>query len=279
MKTIGLIDLYLDEWHAEMYPGWIEQATNGKMKVAYGYGKIDKPGGVSNAQFCVEKNIQLLDSIEEIVEKSDYLIVLAPDHPEYHEELSQLPLRSGKPTYVDKTFAPDRQTAFRMFELARKHGTPLCSSSALRFASEYDEADRSGIASIAGTGPGRFDNYSIHQIEPIVSLMESPPTRVMYIGTPNFPALLIEFAGGKQATIHHFGGDCPFGMTIGYTAGKTKQIQVKSDFFISFIERLVAFFGTGQPIAPEAETIAIISIIEFGLKAADTPFMWVKLPS
>ena len=29
--------------------------------------------------------------IEEVVERSDYLIVLSPDNPEFHEELSQLP--------------------------------------------------------------------------------------------------------------------------------------------------------------------------------------------
>ena len=41
------------------------------------------------------------------MEKSDCLLVLSPDNCEMHEELCQIPLRSGKRTYVDKTFAPD----------------------------------------------------------------------------------------------------------------------------------------------------------------------------
>ena len=139
----------------------------------------------------------------------DYLIVLSPDNPEFHEELSQSPLQSGKPTYIDKTFAPDRETAIRLFDLAAKHGTPMYSTSALRFASEYRELDRSDIQTISGWGPGAFANYSIHQIEPIVSLMGTSPKRVMYIGTPDSPALLIDFGDGRQATVNHLGDNCP----------------------------------------------------------------------
>ncbi|WP_331436846.1 hypothetical protein [Gordoniibacillus kamchatkensis] len=194
MKKIGFIDYYLDEWHAEKYPQWIEDATGGRMKVCYAYGKKDAEGGLSNAEWCGKKSIELLSSIEAVVDNSDYLIVLSPDNPEYHEELSQIPLRSGKPTYIDKTFAPDRSTAIRLFDVAHKHGTPLYSSSALRFATEYVEADRTGIETICSVGPGRYDNYSIHQIEPIISLMGSEAARVMYIGTAKSPSLLIGFA-------------------------------------------------------------------------------------
>ena len=96
--------------------------------------------------------MSLPPTIEEVVERSDYLIVLSPDNPEFHEELSQLPLQSGKPTYIDKTFAPDRETAIRLFDLAAKHGTPMYSTSALRFASEYRELDRSDIQTISAWG-------------------------------------------------------------------------------------------------------------------------------
>ncbi len=279
MKKIGFIDYFLDEWHAEKYPGWIEEASGGKMKVSYAYGKIDSPNGLSNAEWCDRKGIQLLGSIEEVVDASDYLIVLAPDHPEFHEELSQLPLQSGKPTYIDKTFAPDRKTALVLFDLAHQYGTPMYSCSALRFASEYVEADRQGIETIASIGPGKFENYSIHQIEPIISMMGSSPKRVMSIGTANSPALLVEFANGRQAEIRHFGWDCPFSMAVNYSSGHSKMIKVDSDFFASFTKNLILFFETGKPIVEPNETIAIITIIEFGLKAAETPYQWVELPS
>lgn len=279
MKKVGFIDYFLDEWHAEKYPEWIEEASGGQIKVAYAYGKIDSPSGITNAEWCNKKGIELLGSIEEVVERSDYLIVLSPDHPEQHEELSQLPLRAGKPTYIDKTFAPDRKTAVALFELARQYRTPMYSSSALRFASEYAGVEPRGIETISSTGPGKFENYSIHQIEPVISLMGSNAQRVMSIGTPNSPALLIEFEGGRQAEIRHFGWECPFGMVINDATGHARVVKVESDFFAAFIRSLIRFFETGVPAVDEAETVAIITIIEYGLKAAAIPYRWVELTS
>jgi len=277
MKKIGFIDYFLDEWHAEKYPEWIEKASGGEMKVVYAYGKTNIDGKLGNAEWCAKKGIQLLDSIEAVVDQSDYLIVLSPDNPEYHEELSQLPLQSGKPTYIDKTFAPDRAAALRMFELADKHGTPMYSTSALRFASEYAELEKQGIESICSLGPGTFGNYSIHQVEPVVSLMGTEATRVMWTGTANTPSLAIGYADGRQATINLYGSGCPFSMAVSYEGGQSKFMKIESSFFDAFIDNLVAFFRSGKPAVPREETIMIATILEAGLKAANKPYEWIGL--
>ncbi|MEF3302020.1 hypothetical protein [Paenibacillus sp. GYB003] len=279
MKTIGFIDYFLDEWHAEKYPAWIEEASGGRLKVAYAYGKIDKPDGLSNSDWCAKKGIKLLPTIEAVIEKSDYLIVLSPDHPEFHEELSELPLRSGKPTYIDKTFAPDRETALRLFEWAQTYGTPMYSSSALRFADEYAALAKDGIETMHCSGPGKFSNYSIHQIEPVVALMGTDIERVMYTGTSRFPTLLIGFADGRQAAVNHFGNPTPFGAVVNYASGDAKALKIESNFFGSFIRNLVRFFETGEGGVDPAETVAIVTVIEYGLKAAQTPHQWVELPA
>ena len=46
-------------------------------------------------------------------------IVLSPDNPEMHEELATEVFKSGKLVYIDKTFAPDKETAIRIFENGR----------------------------------------------------------------------------------------------------------------------------------------------------------------
>lgn len=278
MKKIGFIDYFLDEWHANKYPEWIRQATDGAMQVAYAYAKTDAPTGRTNEAWCRDNGIELLASIEEVVERSDYLIVLSPDHPQFHEELAMIPLQSGKPTYVDKTFAPDRATALRLFEAADKRGTPLFSSSALRFAAEYAKLDKAGIDMIASFGPGAYANYSVHQIEPIVSLMGSEAERIMFVGTVKTPAWLIGFSDGRQAAIHHFGG-APFSLTVHYGSGKTAAVRAESDFFGAFIRQLTQFFESGRPPVDPTETIAIMTIIEYGLQAAASPFQWISLPS
>ena len=108
-KKIGFIDYYLDEWHANNYPAWIEKASGGAYTVAYAYGEIDSPlGGKTTAQWCDAMHVERCESIDALIEKSDCIIVLSPDNPEQHWALCQKPLRSGKRVYVDKTFRADR---------------------------------------------------------------------------------------------------------------------------------------------------------------------------
>jgi len=278
MKKIGFIDYYLDEFHANKYPDWIYEASGGTMKVAYAYGMKDKEGGLSNAAWCEQYGVEQVDSIEELVRLSDYIVVLSPDNPEMHWELSQLPLQSGKRTYIDKTFAPDRETAVRMFELAKAHGTPMYSTSALRYEEQYVRASREGIRSIESWGPGRYENYSIHQIEPVVSLMNSSPKRVMFTGTASNPALLIDFGDGRQAGIHHIGDNAPFTLGVSYENGHCSVLKAESNFFAAFIKELVSFFETGDVPVPSQQTIDVIAVIEYGAKAAERPYEWIDLP-
>jgi hypothetical protein len=277
MKKIGFIDYYLDEWHANNYPAWIEQASGGTMKVTYAFGKVDSPQGRTNTDWCRDMGIVLLPTIEEVVENSDYLIVLSPDHPEFHEELALLPLQSGKPTYVDKTFAFDRQTAIRMFEWAGQHKTPLYSSSALRFAVEYKQAQGKEIDTICSLGPGRYANYAVHQMEPVVSLMGVGARRVMSIGTPLTPALLIDFAEGRRATIHHLQVS-PFQLTVQFKSGESARLVAEADFFERFIQDMVQFFQSGTSTVSPEETITVITLIEYGHLAMQTPYEWMELP-
>lgn len=279
MKKIGFIDYYLDEAHANNYIDLIEQESNGTMKVTYAFGKIDSPRGVSSTSWCNSKGIHHFSTIDEVVEASDCLVVLAPDHPELHEELSAIPLRSGKPTYIDKTFAPDRNTALHLFELAQKHGTPLYSSSALRFATEYMEMDGNQIESISSSGPGKLENYAIHQVEPIVSMMGVEVKRLMHIGTPKFSAVILDFADERQATFQHFGGGCPFSMAVNYTSGNSNMLKVQSDYFRLLVKDMTSFFHTGKSTVQPAETIAIMTILEYSVRTMNDPFQWVLLPT
>ena len=43
MKTVGFIDYYLDEFHANHYPQWLKEASGGELEVKYAYGKITSP--------------------------------------------------------------------------------------------------------------------------------------------------------------------------------------------------------------------------------------------
>ena len=278
MKKIGFIDFYLDEWHANNYPAWIREASGGELAVTYAYGMIDSPnGGLTTDAWCEKYGITRCSSMEEIVEKSDCLIVLSPDNAEMHEGLCQLPLRSGKPTYVDKTFAPDGDTARRIFAVAEAWKTPCYSSSALRYAAEYREINRKGITAVASIGPSSsFETYCIHQLEPIMMLMNAPVEKVMFIPAERSHTVLLSFADGRQANLTGFLDGAAFTLNVAAMGGNSTAVA-KSDFFHEFILELCDFLQTGVEKVPHEETIRIMDVRGAAIRAEKTPFQWVSL--
>ena len=206
------------------------------------------------------------------------LIVMSPDHPEMHEELCRLPLASGKRTYVDKTFAPDRATALKLIRMAREGNPPFFTSSALRFAKEYATLDPSRIEAIHSRGPGA-DTYLIHQLEPIISLMGPQVGKIMYIGTADTPALVLRYRDGRAATIAQLGWGCDFSLAVNYRGDHAVVLQGASDFYQRFVQEMVGFFEDGIPRVKAEETLQVITILEYSKKAAGQPDHWVALPA
>ena len=182
MIKIGFIDYYLDEWHANNYPKFIAQQFGDEFKVAYAYAEKDKEGGLTTDEWCAQFGVERCATIAEVVEKSDCIIVLSPDNPERHLDLCREPLASGKRVYVDKTFALTKDIAKEIVAIGEANNTPFFSTSALRFSNELADVPREGICFINSRGPGRFDTYAIHQIEPIVVLMGSEVKRILSVG-------------------------------------------------------------------------------------------------
>ena len=122
MKKIGFIDYRIDEWHANNYPGWIKTAAE-DMKLAYAltyaYATENKPDGLTTEEWCQKFGAEKCETIDEICQKSDVLLVLAPSNPETHLAFAKAVLPYGKPTYIDKTFAPDTATACRLLPLPK----------------------------------------------------------------------------------------------------------------------------------------------------------------
>lgn len=279
MKKIGFIDYYLDEWHANNYPAFIREASNGNLEVCSAYAEIDSPiGGMTSAQWSDKYGIPLRKTQEEVIEENDVLIVLSPDNPEMHEELCKQALASGKLVYVDKTFAPTKAAAERIFANADAHGTKCYSSSALRFAPEIDELQQHEIDALYTEGPGEFEMYIIHQIEPVVKLMGTPAESVLYTGTYEHPAATVRFADGR---LWHLSmrNDEKFGFrhTVVDKSNRAFSIDISSDYFAEFIKELIHFLESGEIPVDHAQTLQVIAIREALIEARKTPFEWVRV--
>lgn len=277
MFKIGFIDYFLDEWHANNYPAWIKEASKGEMEVTHAFGLIDSPrGGMTTDQWCEKYGVQKCETIEEVIAQCDGLIVLSPDNAEMHLQLCELPLKSGKPTYVDKTFAPDEETAKKIFAFAEESGTPCYSTSALRYATEYEGIDTAQVVGLNSWGPNDMEIYSIHQIEPICMLMQARPTRVMYLPGKTCGTLNIQYADGRCATMSHYVKGSPFAMNIALENGN-KVLTVNSDFFHNFIVKLVEFFETKEIMVPHEETLNVMALRGAGIKASQNPLCWIEV--
>lgn len=277
MKKIGLIDYCLDQYHANNYPNWIKEYSGGEMEVAYAWAMTDLPGRRTAEEWSKETGVPLCATAEEVIEKSDCLIVMSPDNPEFHEELCRLPFASGKLTYVDKTFAPDRATAVRLLEMAKAGNTPFFSSSAVRFALEYADLKRDEIDTINSRGPG-FDTYLIHQLEPVISLMGPDVKKIMFVGTKDTPSLVLRFGDGRVATITQLGWECDFSLAVNYKGDHAVVLQGATDFYPRFLKEVVGFFNDGIPRVKPEETLQIMTILDYSKRAAVAPDTWVELP-
>lgn len=276
-KKIGFIDYYLDEWHANNYPAWIKETSNGEYEVAYAYGEIDSPlGGRTTAQWCADMGVEQINSIDELIEKSDCIILLSPDNPEMHWPLCQKPLRSGKRVYVDKTFAPTAQIARDLFDLAEEHSTPMFSSSALRFSTELMALPEKEVRFVLLSGPGKPGNYLIHQIEPMVQLIREKALRVQYNGVAGAASYTVAFANGKMGAANLLEAGA-FQTTVKFADGDVTAIAESTGTFDNLIRAMIGFFDTGDIPVDKNETITIAEILEAAHKAEETPGAWVDI--
>jgi len=281
MKKIGFIDLFIDEWHANNYPKWIKEFGKNEFAVALSWEEKPMEGRRPLAAWCRDFGVAPAGSIAEVVEQCDAICVLAPSNPEVHERLAELPLKSGKPVYVDKPFAPNGAAARRLFALAAKHHTPLFSSSALRFATELGAAktalsrEKADFVSIRGGG-GSFEEYGIHQLEMLVTVMGIGVKRVMACGHgARSRHVLVEYADGRRGTLTWMQPQS-FGLAIAGTKQDVILNQL-SDFFPNLIKAMLNFFATGEAPIPAAETIEIATALAAAISACQTPDRWLSI--
>ena len=276
VKKIGFIDHYLHEWHADNMPVWLDEVSNGEMKVCYAWGEIDSPNedSLTNKAWADKMNIELCSSQEEVIEKSDCLMVLSPDNPERHPDLCRLPLLSGKPTFIDKTFAVGLDDAKQIVEKAKE--TPFFTCSALRYDTELKAVKKADIETIASRGPGMFDVYVIHMLEPLYMLM-GKAKRVIALGIASAPTLFYDYGNDKNAVLSFFNYDVGFSTAVRYKDGKCTTLSFESEFFKAFTADLMEFFKTGTPPVRIEETLDIMSMLDAGRKAASNRGVWTSI--
>jgi len=283
MKSIGFIDLYINEWHANNYPAWIKEANNElgyDYKVQYAWAEqFVVPGDNKNTdEWCKEMSVTRCQTIEELCEKSDVILILSPSNPEKHLEYAKIVLPYGKPTYIDKPFSDTAENAKEIFALAEKYNTKFFSSSALRYASEISDTDEYvGITTLGGGGS--VEEYIIHQAEMIVKTIGVGATKIKSQKiTDSQYTFTLEYNDSRKAGMHFAKGLAPFAVILDKGDGSyTDYKVVQSEFFKTLIKDILVFFENGNISFDVKEILEVNKIQVAAIKAKAAPDEWINI--
>lgn len=280
---IGIIDYFIDEFHATYYVPWIrESALAGDFEIALAWEHHARPDGRDLQTWCKDLDVTPADSLQQVLDTCDCFCVLAPSNPEVHEWLVEPVLKTGKPVYLDKPFASTRAAAENIFAMADKYNAPLWSSSALRFSDEIIKAKNElfegkpcEFASVMGGGSS-MEEYLIHLVEMLVVLQGADAQKVMYSGKEKNDVLFLDYGDNRRGMITML-------PRLGYLmlARDGEKVvfenSAATDIFGRLIREMLTFFKTGVEPVRREETIAIAYIVEMMLKAAKKPGEWLAL--
>jgi hypothetical protein len=263
MKKIGIIDYFIDEWHSNTYLGLFEKASQAlgvDYKVEYAYAEVEVDGKMRTDDWCAKNNVTRCNTIEELCEKSDNILILAPANPETHLKYAEAALKYGKTTYIDKTFAPDLETAKAIFAVAEKYNTKIFTSSALRYAEEIEGYDNVKNVMIKGGGRS-LEEYIIHQIEMAVKLTKGEQAKLVHVFSGDKQSTMVVEYENRAVTLSF--SNSGWGFSVDVETDKAncefKNVEKGTEFY-RLVESIVKFFETNEEPFDKKETLAVLAI-------------------
>ena len=259
MKKIGFVDYYLSEWHANNYPAWIRELES-EYDVAYAWAELDVSpiDGVTTEQWCERFGAKSCKTIDELCQKCDAIVILAPSDPNKHLGYAKEVLKHGKTTYIDKTFAPDFLTAKEIFGMAKRYDTPFFSTSALRFADELKALKGAEKLIITGGG-SNFEEYCIHTIEILVTLLKDTVSETNVLNQGSQKICSIKTENGKQATVI-YAPKLGFTIAAEMADGTSSYTKISSDFFRNLMKDMIRFFEDKKVSFDTSETLEVMRV-------------------
>jgi hypothetical protein len=276
-KRIGFVDDHLENFHANTYLKAIRGPLAERGWSVAGATAIQQERG---REWCERNGVTYYGSTAELAAAVDVFAILAPSTPQTHLGFCEEVLPYGKTTFVDKTFAPDVATAERIFALADRHGVAVQTTSALRTTNVQAEvrALSEPLVSLSQwAGGASFEEYGVHPVELAVSCLGPEVVRLTVAGSAEHPTLLIEFSGGRVATIDfNATAYVPFVATL-TTKATSRQVDVDdSRLFVDAASAILDFFEAGRSLVPRDETMAVMRVLEAARNPASRAG-WVKV--
>jgi hypothetical protein len=256
-----------DEKHKDHIPG-------AKVVAVFKGGSPDIPSSANRVEgFTAEllkyPGVKMYDTVAELVKNVDAVMIESVDgrpHLAYARDV----LPSGKPTFIDKPVAGTLRDTLEIYALAKKHNTPVFSSSSLRQAvqSALQGAKYGELRGATTFGPCELEPhhpdlfwYGIHAVEMLYTVMGRGCVSVVRTHTPNVDVVTGVWSDGRVGTMRgNRNTKSAYGVTVfGSTAVLSPELKVN---YSLLLQEVVKFFQTRQaPVSPE-ETIELFAFME-----------------
>lgn len=249
----------------------------GRVHIAYPGGSKDLPVSYERvdgftAQLRDEFGIEIVDTIEEVAERSDAILLESVDGRMHLEEFRKL-APYGKPVFIDKPLTTSSEEAKEIFALSKQHGAPVFSTSSLRYAAGIAElhegkevlgCEAHGPNAIIEAFPGVFW-YGVHSAEILFAAMGAGCREVRAHTTERADVAVGTWEDGRIGVMYgyRFPKVSAFGATVftteGIFAGNGTGTPPP---YASMLKHVIEFFQTGVSPVSEEEMLQVVRFLE-----------------
>jgi hypothetical protein len=240
-----------------------------KIVAAYPGGSPDLPSSWDRVKGYTEQlrkmGVEIVPSIDELLTKVDAVFLESVDGRPHLKQARPV-IAAHKPLFIDKPMAGSLADVLTIFKLAEEAGTPVFSSSSLRYGAGV-QAVRDGTSplgkacTVVASSPCHMEPhhpdlfwYGIHGVEMLFAIM-GPGCKTVTREGPEKVAGVWE--DGRHGT---FVGKNEYVADVEGTKGKG-QIG-KYDGYKPLVVEICKFFKTGKPPVAAAETVDIFAFME-----------------
>ncbi len=278
---IGMVGL--DTSHCSVFAELLHNRENenfvggGRIVSAFPGGSKDFSSSMDRLEGFTQKmrddhGVKIVDTLEEAADGVDAVFLESVDGRQHLEQFAGLAV-FGKPVFIDKPFATSSSDALAILELSKKHGAPVFSCSAVRYAAgiaeigsgaEIKGCQAFGPAAILPDYPGYFW-YGVHSAEVLFSKMGTGCISVSVQKADAADLITGFWDDGRVGSVYGYRIDNlgTFGCNV-FAEGRLESAVAKSSppYYALMMPRIMDFFKTGSSPVKEREILEITAFLE-----------------
>jgi predicted dehydrogenase len=218
-----------------------------------------------------EYNVEIVDSIDDLLKKVDVVFLESVDGRPHYEQVKPV-LKAHKPVFIDKPIAGSLVDAIRIFDLAKETGTPVFSSSSLRFSPGIlgmrDDPKVGSVLGCAIHGPCELEPhhpdlfwYGVHGVEMLYTIMGTGCETVARVHTKGSDHVTGTWKDGRVGSFRGIrDGAKPYGGLVYGSKGVAPAGSYAG--YEPLVLEICKFFQTGKPPVSAEETIELFTFME-----------------